>query len=242
MGGKYPAGTVSKSFLKMTGGARPKLSETKPDLILPCLSISPALEGGFLKTCEARENPEKDFDLASVVQATAAAPTYFPPCTVKNETQTYVGVDGGVVLKNPCFYAYMEGMRILQREDKKVGKELPLMEYCNRVFVVAIERSLEDESDKEQFSSIGAGGKLQWVLKGGIIISDFQKGQRFALDAGLSGAFEENIYRLSFGIGNVPLDDSSPQTFCTIGRKIEAQFGEDNKIFNVVCKHIADRQ
>jgi patatin-like phospholipase/acyl hydrolase len=85
--------------------AQKRLSESKPDLIVP--SYDTALPGPyFFKTTEAREDATKDFPLSIVARSTSAAPTYFEPV----EAGEHALVDGGVFATNPAMCAVAEAL------------------------------------------------------------------------------------------------------------------------------------
>lgn len=77
----------------------------------------------FFKSWRAAEEPEaRDFPMATVAHATAAAPTYFQPVRVEpaNGSPALALVDGGVFATNPGMSAYAEARRIRPRAKVRV--------------------------------------------------------------------------------------------------------------------------
>src|SRR5918998_1904221 len=92
---KYDGGALDRALERFLGMKR--LSETKPDLIVPAYDT--ALPGPyFFKSEKARAAPASDdFPLSVVARATSAAPTYFEPV----EAGEGAPVGGGGVAAEP---------------------------------------------------------------------------------------------------------------------------------------------
>jgi uncharacterized protein len=103
---KYDDAALDRALERFLGHKR--LSETRPDLIVPAYDT--ALPGPyFFKTTKARETPDDDdFPLSIVARATSAAPTYFEPV----ESGERALVDGGVFATNPAMCALAEVLNI----------------------------------------------------------------------------------------------------------------------------------
>jgi len=72
---------------------------------------------GLLLGQSARAD-EYDFKLASIARATSAAPTYFPPATIKNRAaQQFTMIDGGVFANNPTMCAIVEAYHLYHSKD-----------------------------------------------------------------------------------------------------------------------------
>jgi patatin-like phospholipase/acyl hydrolase len=103
---KYDDAALDRALERFLGHKR--LSETRPDLIVPAYDT--ALPGPyFFKTTKARETPDDDdFPLSIVARGTSAAPTYFEPV----ESGERALVDGGVFATNPAMCALAEVLNI----------------------------------------------------------------------------------------------------------------------------------
>ena len=78
-----------------------------------------AREPYFFKSWRVAGEPERDLSMATVAQATTAAPTYFPPVLVDPPGQgpDLTLVDGGVFANNPSMCAYAEAVRLAPGQD-----------------------------------------------------------------------------------------------------------------------------
>jgi patatin-like phospholipase/acyl hydrolase len=119
-----------------------RLSETRPDLIVPAYDT--ALPGPyFFKTTKARATPETDdFPLSVVARATSAAPTYFEPLELGERAL----VDGGVFAVNPAMSAFAE-----------VLKEVDARE------VVLLSLGTGQHTRKRSFDEIKDWGVAKWA-------------------------------------------------------------------------------
>lgn len=68
----------------------------------------------FFKSWRVDSEPHRDLDMVTVAQATAAAPTYFPPVPVDppGGGDQLALIDGGVFANNPAMCAYAEAARL----------------------------------------------------------------------------------------------------------------------------------
>jgi uncharacterized protein len=102
---KYDDAALDSALKRFLGDKR--LSETRPDLIVPTYDTS-APGPYFFKTMDAREDPAEDAPLSLVARATSAAPTYFEPL----ERGPQALLDGGVFAVNPGMSALAEALRM----------------------------------------------------------------------------------------------------------------------------------
>ncbi|MCW3013021.1 MAG: Patatin [Solirubrobacterales bacterium] len=72
----------------------------------------------FFKSWRVADEPERDLLMVTVAQATAAAPTYFPPVQVHppGGGPSLALIDGGVFANNPAMCAYAEAARLAPGE------------------------------------------------------------------------------------------------------------------------------
>lgn len=91
-----------------------RLSDALTDVLIPAYEII-RREPFVFDSAAAREDPERDFECADVAQATAAAPSYFPPVRVRpanaRSKQTFTLIDGGVWANNPALCALLAARR-----------------------------------------------------------------------------------------------------------------------------------
>jgi patatin-like phospholipase/acyl hydrolase len=101
---KYDDAALDSALERFLGDKR--LSETRPDLIVPTYDTA-APGPYFFKTTDAREDPAEDAPLSEVARATSSAPTYFEPFGRGAQSL----IDGGVFAVNPGMCAFAEAVR-----------------------------------------------------------------------------------------------------------------------------------
>jgi uncharacterized protein len=165
-----------------------RLSETRPDLIVP--TYDTALPGPyFFKTTKARATPETDdFPLSVVARATSAAPTYFEPVELGERAL----VDGGVFAVNPAMSAFAE-----------VLKEVDARE------VVLLSLGTGQHTRKRSFDEIKDWGVARWarpILE--VVFDGVSDAVDYQLDHVLGG---ERYWRLQteLTLASDDLDDAS---------------------------------
>jgi uncharacterized protein len=107
---KYDSAALDRALQRFLADKR--LSETRPDLIVPAYDTA-APGPYFFKSRKARESAEDDFPLSVVARATSAAPTYFEAAEVGPRSL----VDGGVFAVNPAMSAFAEVLRFQPTAD-----------------------------------------------------------------------------------------------------------------------------
>lgn len=103
------------------------LSTVEKDLLITSYNIE-ARQPYLFKSWKARgyelgneTSKENNFQLADVARATSAAPTFFSPALIKNETgKSFPLIDGGVFANNPAMCAYVAARRLYPRADEYV--------------------------------------------------------------------------------------------------------------------------
>ncbi len=82
------------------------------ELLKPCIVTTYDLfmKSSFFFSSKEPKEKKREFYVRDVVRSTSAAPTYFPPATIKNliTGQQMVNIDGGVYANNPTMCAYAE--------------------------------------------------------------------------------------------------------------------------------------
>lgn len=115
---KYSAKNL-ESILKEKLGEEVMLA----NLISPCLIPSYDIENRkamFFNQFEAAKDPNYNFKLWEIARATSAAPTYFEPKKIKNESgDEFNLIDGGVFANNPALCAYVETREHFKNEAGK---------------------------------------------------------------------------------------------------------------------------
>ena len=137
---KYDDAALDRALERFLASKR--LSETKPDLIVPAYDT--ALPGPyFFKTSKARETPESDdFPLSVVARATSAAPTYFEPVEAGERSL----VDGGVFAANPAMCGLAEVLNTVAPRD-----------------VVLVSLGTGERTHRREFDEIKDWGLAKWA-------------------------------------------------------------------------------
>ena len=104
---KYPAGEVEEVFEEYFGDAR--LRDALTNVFVTAYEIEQR-SPWFFRSTRAKADPAAyDFPMKKVARATSAAPTYFEPLRLEDDSgQKWALVDGGVYANNPTMCALVE--------------------------------------------------------------------------------------------------------------------------------------
>jgi patatin-like phospholipase/acyl hydrolase len=194
-----------------------RLSETRPDLIVPAYDT--ALPGPyFFKTTKARATPETDdFPLSVVARATSAAPTYFEPVDLGERAL----VDGGVFAVNPAMSAFAE-----------VLKEVDARE------VVLLSLGTGQHTRKRSFDEIKDWGVAKWarpILE--VVFDGVSDAVDYQLDHVLGG---ERYWRLQteLTLASDDLDDASEDNLARLRGHAEDLIRERSATLDAVIARL----
>ncbi len=123
---KYPSEPLEEALRKRLQG---RLSQVEAaDLLITAYEIekrnpyffkSWVARGLELDEQEKEVAADRDFHLTAVARATAAAPTYFEPASVRSlSDKRFALVDGGVFANNPAMCAYAAARRLYPNADE----------------------------------------------------------------------------------------------------------------------------
>jgi uncharacterized protein len=184
---KYDSAALDSTLARFLEHKR--LSQTRPDLILPAYDM--AKPGPYyFKSTKARERPDEDFPLSVVARASSAAPTYFEPSAVDLRAL----VDGGVFAVNPAMSAFADVLRF------EPGAE-----------VVLLSLGTGQRTRRRSFADIQDWGLLEWARPLLDVVFD---GVSDAVDYQLRQALGEGRYwRLQVELTRASdeLDDASEE-------------------------------
>lgn len=117
VGSKYPATGLKEVLMGAVGAAQ--LSETIKPCVVPSYDLTHNAPVLF-SSSEAKINPDADYLVRKVAQASCAAPLYFPPTHFKLDERGKASlVDGFFWAMNPARLALREAKRL---NPKKVGQ------------------------------------------------------------------------------------------------------------------------
>ena len=115
---KYPAHEIEAVLDAYFGAAR--LRDALTDVLVSSYEIERRLPF-FFRSSRARLDPAYDFPMKQVARATSAAPTYFEPARIDDQSggdsDYYALIDGGVFANNPTLCAYVEATTTHGRRD-----------------------------------------------------------------------------------------------------------------------------
>jgi patatin-like phospholipase/acyl hydrolase len=195
---KYDDTALDRALERFLGHKR--LSETRPDLIVP--SYDTALPGPyFFKTTKAKETPETDdFPLSVVARATSAAPTYFEPVGTGDKAL----VDGGVFATNPAMCAFAE-----------VLNEVTIRQ------VVLLSLGTGERTHRRSFDEIKDWGLAMWarpILD--VVFDGVSDAVNYQLERVLTG---ERYWRIQteLTLASDELDDASDENLARLRRQAE---------------------
>ena len=143
----------------------------------------------------------KEYSVVDVVDASTAAPMYFPPVEIKQPVNA-VYIDGGAAAYNPSLIAYTEAKKIWPGENTRF-----------RILSIGTGYSMVDGKwDNEKVKEWGA---IQWLINGiqdvyiegpnDLMMDQTQKLLRCASPY-------NQLLRLDTGVGKIRLDDASDET------------------------------
>jgi uncharacterized protein len=197
---KYDDAALDRALERFLGHKR--LSETRPDLIVP--SYDTALPGPyFFKTTKAKETPgTDDFRLSIVARATSAAPTYFEPVGTGERAL----LDGGVFATNPAMCAFAE---VLNLEDVSPRD------------VVLLSLGTGERTHKRSFDEIKDWGLAKWarpILD--VVFDGVSDAVNYQLERVLTG---ERYWRLQveLTVASDDLDDASEDNLAKLRGQAE---------------------
>jgi uncharacterized protein len=197
---KYDDAALDRALERFLGHKR--LSETRPDLIVP--SYDTALPGPyFFKSTKAKETPETDdFPLSIVARATSAAPTYFEPVGTGERAL----VDGGVFATNPAMCAFAEVLNL----DSVSPRD-----------VVLLSLGTGEHTHRRSFDEIKDWGLAMWarpILD--VVFDGVSDAVNYQLERVLTG---ERYWRLQveLTIASDDLDDASEDNLAKLRQQAE---------------------
>lgn len=112
---KYPSKGLEAVLREYLGGTR--LKQALTETLVTAYEIEQRIPWFFARHKALKHPDTHDFPMTQVAHATAAAPTYFEPIKipVKNGSDYYALIDGGVFANNPAMCAYVEARTLHPR-------------------------------------------------------------------------------------------------------------------------------
>jgi hypothetical protein len=116
VGSIYEAAPLEKAISEVLNGT---ISEVVAnDLLVTAYDIETRAPHIF-KSWKGQESKADNYKIKDVARATSAAPTYFPPARIFNQSnKAFSLVDGGVYANNPAMCAYVAARRLYPTADQ----------------------------------------------------------------------------------------------------------------------------
>ena len=177
---------------------------------------------------------EYDFTLESVARATSAAPTYFPPATIKNGTgQSFTMIDGGVFANNPTLCAMVEAHHLY---------------HSNKFLIVSI--GTGSEPTRVDASAAAGWGDISWAMP---MMSIFMAGSAQTVAFETDELLGDSHWRLDISLttktpqgeaADPAMDDASPANIQALRDKaqqlIDAERGRLSRLRKLLAEPKAD--
>lgn len=182
-----------------------KMSETEKLVLIPCYNVT----SGRTVFFKSWEKEGEDVNIGDVVNASSAAPSFFPGIKINNEYY----IDGGVSVNNPTDSIYADILSLMP------GKSVNILSIGSGYKMKGTRRG-------QQISSWGG---VQWYIGGKILkilmsaaeeMVDYRT-KRFAASLG------DNYVRLDGYVENTSIDDTSDENLQTL-RNIGEKWFTDN--------------
>ena len=175
----------------------------------------------FFKSWKARgvdldpgeKSEELDFRLRDIARATSAAPTYFPPASIKNRAdQSFGMIDGGVFANNPAMCALVAAYKLFP------GKKFMMVSLATG----SLERPIPYDEAKNWGLVHWARPILNVLFDGNADTTSYEVNQilgasyyRFDISLGMTPRQDPNAVNEDF-------DDASPDNIARMERKADA--------------------
>lgn len=204
-GALYDANVLSEAMGPVLGGV--SLENIEKDLLVTSYDLEHR-SPGFFKSWKARgyeldhgEAAESNnFLLADVARATSAAPTYFTPAQIKNQSgSTFALVDGGVFANNPAMCAYVAAKS--------------LYPHASEYLIVSL--GTGDATKPIKYESAVSFGVVGWASP---LLDIMFQGASATTEYELSRLTDVSQYRLQASLvgANEAMDDASPKNLSAL--------------------------
>ena len=183
----------------------------------------------FFKTTDAKTKEGCDFSMEQVARATSAAPTYFEPLKIeiKNSTDYFALIDGGVFANNPAMCAFVEAKSIYSHEDDFLVVSLGTGELT---------RTLPYEKAKHWGLAAWAKPLLSVIFDGVSDTVDYQL--KRLLPPGKDGRIRYYRFQARLDKPNDDMDDVSPENIRSLSLLGEALIRDNDQTLDILCDQL----
>lgn len=227
---KYPAIGI-EAVLKQYFGET-KLSQALKTVLVPSYDTE-LRHPYFFKSRKAKLDRDRDFSMATVARATAAAPTYFEPLEAKTiqgaVSSTFI--DGGVFANNPAMCAYVEA----------------IANYREATDFLVVSLGTGELTTSLNYAQLKNWGLLEWarpifnIVSDGV--SDTVDYQLRELLADRDGPqryyrFQASLYALGKLDRGNHIDDASPENITFLKRIAQNTINSNEQALNSLCQQL----
>lgn len=205
------------------------LSQVEKDLLITAYNIE-ARQPHFFKSWKARgyeldkeTSRDNNFQLVDVCRSTSAAPTFFSPALVKNETgKSFPLIDGGVFANNPAMCAYVAARRLYPKADEYIVVSLGT-------------GSLVKPVKYADATSFGLAGWLRPLLD--IMFDGVASTTEYELSQlGIS----QYRFQTSLAGASEAMDDASPENLANLQKMALLTVSKNKADINALVKRLAE--
>lgn len=224
---KYPTSGIESVLDEYLGDAR--LKDALTNVLITSYEIERRFPF-FFRSSRAKQDPTYDFPIAKVARATSAAPTYFEPLMLRTEdaAEYYALVDGGVYANNPAMCAYVEAIRVDQKQSS--SKDILLVSLGTG----QLTRPLTYDEAKDW-------GLIEWAQP---ILNVVFDGVSDTVEYQLKTLLPpDRYYRFQTFLdeGNDDLDDAGRTNIRVLKLKAEALIHDNGKELDNLCELLVDK-
>ncbi|HEY9750909.1 MAG TPA: CBASS cGAMP-activated phospholipase [Allocoleopsis sp.] len=225
---KYPAIGIETVLKQYFGDAM--LSQALRTVLIPSYDTE-LRHPYFFKSRKARADGDRDFPMATVARATAAAPTYFEPLQAKSKQGLVPStfIDGGVFANNPAMCAYVEARK----------------NYPEAHDFLVVSLGTGELTTSLNYAQIKNWGLLEWARPIFNIVSD---GVSDTVDYQLQELLDDGsqrYYRFQASLNALGkrdrgnhMDDASPTNIAFLKQIAQATINNNERSLNLLCQQL----
>lgn len=211
-----------------------KMSDALTSVIVPSYDIEKG-DPLNLRHIKGQDQTRPDYFMRDVVAASSAAPTFFPPHTFASVdgTQRHVGIDGGVIARNPSLFALTQALKLAPKDAKIELISLGTGAYPPKI----------------PFQTAKGWGALDWAnpANGSPMVGVMMDGASEMANKLAGRLLGDGFVRIDMDIDQMPktrerpsgaLDDASPQNIERLERFARRLIADNSDRIDDICRRI----
>ena len=226
LGSKYAVRGLDKTLATYFGDSR--LKDAVAELLITSYDLE-TRESWFFARHKALDEPEaNDFPMVRVARATSAAPTYFRPERLSEDSQAGM-IDGGVHSNNPAMCAWVETVKLYEDRD---------------VDVIVVSLGTGQVKSPISFNKARVWGLIGWVRP---LIGIFMDGVAATVEHELEYLLPDQNGQLRYfrfqaelppGMGS--MDNTRPEHIALLKKQAQLIIDREQKKFGELCVLLQD--